>query len=330
MLLDAGARIRGVRGLHAKVYLLGRGQVIVTSANLTEAGLCSNHEFGMVSADGNVASGCWDYFRDLWRRAGPDLKLEQLEDWDATVNAARLAAGRPSFLDGLADEGADIGLPEAPPIGGAPREAPIPPDPYLDLADDAQVFVKFFGRGQDRVSQTFRVIDEVARSGSHWACTYPRHPWQAQDGSLMSLGRLVKDPPDIRIFGRAIGQSHNVGRDEATPEEIRNRPWKAHWRYYIRVHDAVFVEGPLSGGISLYGIMDELGARAFATTRARQLKGERHINPRLAYARQPAVQLSAEGARLISERMPDAFRRHGTVQPATLEQLDWPDVRHSG
>ena len=50
-LLIAGARVRGVRDLHAKLYLFGASRAIITSANLTEAALNRNHEFGMVSQD---------------------------------------------------------------------------------------------------------------------------------------------------------------------------------------------------------------------------------------------------------------------------------------
>src|SRR2546421_7648773 len=35
-LLEAGANVRGVRNLHAKLYLFGQRRAIVTSANLTE------------------------------------------------------------------------------------------------------------------------------------------------------------------------------------------------------------------------------------------------------------------------------------------------------
>ena len=42
MLLDAGASIRGIRNLHAKLYLFGTSRAIITSANLTEAALTRN------------------------------------------------------------------------------------------------------------------------------------------------------------------------------------------------------------------------------------------------------------------------------------------------
>ena len=49
MLLDAGASIRGIQNLHAKLYLFGTSRAIITSANLTEAALTRNQEFGTTS-----------------------------------------------------------------------------------------------------------------------------------------------------------------------------------------------------------------------------------------------------------------------------------------
>jgi PLD-like domain len=42
VLVEAGAEIRGIRHLHAKLYLFGKHRAIVTSANLTQAGLQRN------------------------------------------------------------------------------------------------------------------------------------------------------------------------------------------------------------------------------------------------------------------------------------------------
>ena len=44
-LLKAGASVRGVRNLHAKLYIFGNSRAMITSANLTHAALNYNHEF---------------------------------------------------------------------------------------------------------------------------------------------------------------------------------------------------------------------------------------------------------------------------------------------
>ena len=71
-LLDADARVRGVRNLHAKLYLFGKKRAIITSCNLTEAALSRNHEFGMVTTDGTIIEKCLEYFDNLWCDAGDD------------------------------------------------------------------------------------------------------------------------------------------------------------------------------------------------------------------------------------------------------------------
>ena len=65
LLLDAGAAVRGIRHLHAKLYVFGSKRAIITSANLTEAGLGRNHEFGLVTDDRHTVAGCRRYFDRL-------------------------------------------------------------------------------------------------------------------------------------------------------------------------------------------------------------------------------------------------------------------------
>ena len=46
LLLDVNARVRGVRNLHAKLYIFGDSRATIISASLTEATLKRNHESG--------------------------------------------------------------------------------------------------------------------------------------------------------------------------------------------------------------------------------------------------------------------------------------------
>ena len=77
-LLDRGASVRGIRNLHAKLYIFGQSRAIVTSANLTHAGLERNPEFGIVTEDPAAIASCLAYFDDLWSSGGADLQIEQV------------------------------------------------------------------------------------------------------------------------------------------------------------------------------------------------------------------------------------------------------------
>ena len=132
-LLDIGAGVHGIRNLHAKLYVFGSGRAIVTSANLTEAALTKNVEFGMVTEDADAIGTCHAYFDDLWRRSGPDLSAPQLDAWTSDIDAWRQSGGRLDRLAGLRDFGADLGVPAAQTL-----------DPAA-VPDTEQAFIKFLG-----------------------------------------------------------------------------------------------------------------------------------------------------------------------------------------
>jgi hypothetical protein len=138
------------------------------------------------------------------------------------------------------------------------------------------------------------------------------------------MGRLVKGPEDILIYGRAVGMSYKEGRDDATPDDIKLRAWKATWPHCVRVHHAEFLSGSLSNGISLYKMMHDLSADVFATTQYNARIGDGNINPRRAYIRQAAVELSAQSTAILNDQLEQAFALHGRLSPKQLGELDWP------
>ena len=316
--LAAGGSVRGIRHLHAKLYLFGTGRAIVTSANLTSAGLSTNHEFGIVTEDRAAIESCLAYFDGLWRRAGSDLQLQQLDRWDLAVADHLASGGRPTSSGGLEDFGADAGFWPSPDTGPPPV-----------FSDPPQAFVKFSGQSTDRAPLDCPVIEKIERGGSHWALAYPagggKRPTGVQDGAVMFISRLVKGP-DTRIFGRAVALKHREGRDDASQSDIELRPWKSRWPRYIRVHHAEFVAGSLENGVSLAELMDTLGSDSFATTQHNAARGHGNTDPRRSLGRQPAVRLSRDGFEWLSARLQNAFDVHGQVPHQLLKELDRPEI----
>lgn len=317
LLLSAGARVRGIRNLHAKLYLFGASRAIITSANLTKAALDWNHEFGLVADEAPIIATCRAYFEDLWRRGGNDLAQSQVDSWDETVNHHRALGGRPGKQSGLRDFGADAGIVDPPSI----RLPPV-------VADASQAFVKFLGEGDNRVSLSFATIDEIERAGCHWAVAYPasKRPSGVMDDAIIFIARLTENPNDIRIFGRALGMKHQPGRDDATEADIVRRPWKSKWPRYVRLHHAEFVAGTMSNGVSLNQLMDTLGPDSFLPTQRNAARGDGNTDPRKAYRQQAAVELSGKGMLWLGERLQRAFDEHGKVPQDTLDRLDWPEL----
>ena len=312
LLLDAGASVRGIRHLHAKLYIFGSSRAIITSANLTQSALHRNHEFGIVTEDPAALKHCLAYFNEFWRLGRTDLRHNQLDDSDRTIVRSKTSDGRPARLSGLGDFDADAGISE-------------PPDPKIPLrfAEAPQAFVKFLGRSDNRVPVSFPVLDELRRAGCHSTLSYPasKRPRSVMNGAAMFIARLT-DEKDIRIFGRAIGKAYEHGLDDATPEDIARRSWKKDWPHYVRVRDAEFVNGTMANGVSLNDLMDTLGAESFMSTQRNAARGDGNRNPRRAYMRQPSVELSNEGFTWLNNRLQNALDHHGTVPRDQLQTLD--------
>jgi hypothetical protein len=316
LLLERGATVRGVRNLHTKLYVFGHRRAILTSANLTDAALRLNYELGCVAEDRDLVSGCISYFDSLWRRAGRDLTVATLNKWEERVSAYLASGCPPRRPSNLRDEGVDAGMSTDLPMPAAwAVEAP-------------QFFVKFLGEGDNRVDLDSQTLNEIERAGCHWAVAYPasKRPTSVEDGAEIFIGRLTKDPNDIRVFGRAIAMRYVPGRDDATPADIAVRSWKQTWPRYVRVHHAEFVSGSMRNGVSLGELMDALKAQAFAATQRNATRRTGNTDPRKAYRQQAAVKLSSGGARWLRDRLEAAFTRHGKVTPAQLGSLDWPSV----
>jgi hypothetical protein len=143
---------------------------------------------------------------------------------------------------------------------------------------------------------------------------------------VIFISRLTKDPNDIRVFGRSIGLRHLPGRDDATLQDIKRRPWKEKWPRYVRVHHAEFVAGSMANGVSLSELMDTLGSNSFTSTQHNAARGEGNTDPRRAYMQQPAVELSSQGLTWLIDRVEAAFTAHGTVPADDLAKLDWPEI----
>lgn len=310
LLLQSGAKIRGIVGVHSKMYVFGSTRAIVTSANLTESAMFKNKEFGFTTDDPDISLQCHNYFKSLWDWTKRDLTASAIEEWRLKLAPLRVGAGIGSQLPDFGEVVRAV----SPFVLEPPTETPL------------QSFVKFFGRADNRASLTTLVEEEVIRSGSHWACTYPRgkRPRQVQDGAIMFMARMVQARSDYVIYGRAIGRKHRPTLDDATEADLSLRAWKANWPHYVRVHDPIFVNGPLSAGVSMVDMMEELGAASFVPTQRNLARGNGdNINPRRAIMRKPHMELTPQACRWISDRLDKALMRHGMLD-LTMSSFDFP------
>lgn len=310
-LISAGACVRGIRNLHAKLYLFGESRAIITSANLTGGGLLRNPEFGVVAENRTAIESCLAYFEDLWTLGNP-LRSGQVDEWEQRIGSARSPTSRSNCAVRLPDYGADAGF------------TPCPqPEAALVYADPPQAIVKFIGGSSNRMPSTEDTLVVIESSNCHRVLAYPknRRPRSVKEGAIMFIARFTSEPDDIRIFGRAIARKYVEGRDDAGPSEIGHRDWLSRFPRFIRVRDAKFLSGSMKNGLSLKQLMHELGSDSFPSTQRKASSGQ-NTDPSRAYRQQSFVELTGESYAWLNQRLEQAFRRHGAMSSDSLDRVD--------
>ena len=136
------------------------------------------------------------------------------------------------------------------------------------------------------------------------------------------MGRLVSGPNDIMIFGYATGNKYKAKRDDASTEDIQLREFKMKWSRYIRVHDAQFVSGSLSDGVSMNRLKTKFGYNSFASTLRNKISGEGNIDPNNAYNQQAAVELTEGAADWLAKEIKSKLDYYGRISNSVLSKLE--------
>ena len=130
---------------------------------------------------------------------------------------------------------------------------------------------------------------------------------------------------DHRIFGWAIATKHRDDIDKATDEDIVRHPWRKEYGSYIRVDEegfeAEFLDGTMENGISLYELMGALGSDSFASTQRHVATSKGNTDPHQPIRRKPDVQLSEKARAWLTDKLQEAFARHGKIPLVYTENL---------
>jgi hypothetical protein len=186
-----------------------------------------------------------------------------------------------------------------------------------------QSFVKFYGSNADRAPRIRTTLAAVQRAGNNAVCAYPtgKRPRQVRDGAIMFMGRLIEDPNDVMIYGRAIAKHYEEGVDDATDNDFRIREWRKGYTHYIRLHSAEFMGGTLTQAVSLNELMNVFGVEAFESTRLNWEKGRGNTDPRRSIGPQPAVLLTVQASAWVNAQLDERIRHHGKLSPADLADV---------
>jgi len=297
-LLLSGAEVRGLKGLHSKLYVFGKNSGIVGSANFTIGGFNNNYELGVFLSLPPEVKKIHDYFYSLWNISSSPLTLSQLEEWEELI----LNSPSVNVSEELPDYGKHLISPKI---------------------DGRKVFLKIFGKADNRVSADSHTRDEIVSSHCHFALTFSGkkgRPRKYRDGDIVYMARMLEGG-EYGIFGRGSALSHNDTRDYACIQDIVNIPWKAEWPVYIRVYNTQFIDGLMSDCPQLSELIENLDFESFTGTSFRNRIGEIDINPWHSLRQQADVELTNLAGEWLENKFEEAVGSVGRVPENFINSL---------
>jgi HKD family nuclease len=302
-LVDVKVEIKGIQGLHSKVYIFDSKSVIIGSANFTSGGFFSNYEFGVLSKEADTVKKSIEYFNSLWKLDTESLTTEKINSWKEELESAT-----PHMQpESLSDYGKKATVTES---------------------DDKQYIIKFFGKTEHREGLSFTSREEIEGSHCHWALTFSGRrgpnrngrPRKYRDGDIVYMARMLEGR-DYAIFGKGIALRHVDERDVASEEDIEEIDWKEEWPVYIRVYNTEFIDGTMADCPKFSEFFNELKYDCFPTTQAYHARGIENINPWDSLRQQADIKLSEIGAEWVEAKFQEAKQRCGAVPEEFLLNL---------
>ncbi|GAB2485458.1 phospholipase D family protein [Algoriphagus taiwanensis] len=295
-LLKNGAEIKGIQGLHAKIYLFDSNSVIITSANFTSGGFFNNREFGLITNDSQIVNSSESYFNKLWQIDPLLLNRNKLKDWILEINNYPQKIN--SQLDNLKDYGAS----------------------YVEqVTKGRKYFIKFFGLGNDRADMNTLVEDNIRYGVAHYALSFSkttndRRPNRYRDGDIVFMAQLSRHSQnDYSIFARAVTIKHHRFRDVAGPEDFKHLDWIKDWPIFVRLKEVQFINGTYKDCPKMNDLINDLDFESFESTSRNHKNGSGNISPKSALRQKADIQLSEAGAIWLEESFEKAIQTKGAI-----------------
>lgn len=303
-LVKEGFKVRGVKGLHSKLYAFDNRCAIISSANFTAGGFFNNYELGIKTFDKNTVEQTIVYFERLFNTNSENLVVETIEKWELQIRN-----DKPKYIPN--DDLPDYGI-----------------SPFTKGNNNKKYFIKFFGRSDSRADMNFSTRDMIVGSHCHFAVTFSGRkgrPRKYNDGDTIYLANMLPNR-EYSIFGKATAIKHDDLRDIASAEDIKHVKWKEHYGIYIRIEHPIFIDAKMGDCPMMSELIDDLKYEAFFRTNVRYIIGGRKTNPWDSLRQQADVQLSELGAQWLDNKFKQTGDELGYVPTTFLDKLYRPNV----
>lgn len=330
--LNGGEICGQSRSLHSKIYVFDDTRGVVTSSNLTTAGLQRNSEIGVYVDTPALVNELVEHFEKLWKELSPEFEQGCLEEISKHVAKLKLeTSGGRKEPPGIIDHGKSIIIPKKEARGGkgtsesGKRASP----PKKSLSRKQKSWVKFAWRRASPAKP-----NEAVHTYGDTSCaiTFPEKPGRPNEiktGDRVYHAALTNGSRgrDWIVYGRGtIASAHRKGIDELPSETREKYPEAGRYPFLAWLSNVDLIGKDLRYGVSLYELFDELKDDTFlwSQNQANNGKPGRHIES-IRYHRSH-IELTQEATELLDAKLEHAFEKSGKVHRESGDDVWWNGV----
>lgn len=321
-LINAGATIYSLNGLHSKLYIFDSLAAIITSANFTQGGLITNFELGIKAVeDDELISQCITYFNELWGKISDFNKynsnkgrvtLEQIDRELQLVMNAR-DNRRPGMINKNDEKsGADLKIERTRDSVEDIFDSPLTQADFPALEAG---WIKFEADANHRHDSKKTFLEDRSRFLVN-RTFFPRNkkPRGIKAGQKIYLALISFDKSGCQV-PMIIGRAYSDGFSddfEASKDMEGWEDWMEEYPSYIYLHDGEFLDGPVENGISMNEIYAMLGSKTYPSTYG---KGHMKIEDiRHYHFRKDKVRITPDVEKFLDAELLSRFGVHGSVR----------------
>jgi hypothetical protein len=272
-LLEAGAEVMGLKGLHTKLYIFDDKYSIITSANYTYGGLYSNVELGIkIDNEFDINIKCEEYFNDLWKSI-VDFNLknsdkaiitkDMINEEKRIVNIAVSTRTKSTENSNEIQQGAELKKVSTIDI----FEKALVNYSQPDIKNNIGGWLKFSADAKHRHDPNVGYFDRF-NDFTKTRTFFPTRPVGIKSGDRIFLALVSFDNDNVPtpiIIGRAFSNGYN--ENNVVKSKVNGwEDWMVDYPYFIELHNIEIIDGPAKNGISLLEMYRKLKSDFYPST----------------------------------------------------------------
>ncbi len=345
MMIDSSVKVYALIALHTKLYLFGKSDAIVGSANFTNGGLLRNVELSLhFNNEEHVLKELEDYFEEIRSKIelDPDGRItqEMLDDMKDRYTKQKEKKKQPGdtnytvFMRGAALDR------KAKSVKDNTGDAIAEIKNHIDERKDDVVFIALGGSRDDISYKTpqniilkFSASAKKRADGnkpmdmhsfidggksvyiSNFSEARKNSAKSVEDGDetffcVHSYDKNGKESP--LIVGKGFFRKYNSNNDARKKDWITQFKWLTEYPIYCVISEAKVINAPVNCGIPLREMIDALGYKTYLHTRDNPEKYPKEKVAK-AHGQQAMLALTPEAKDYLDKRLEELGKQYGWV-----------------